>query len=170
MSQADHKSDKSDKKSDKKDRADKSDKKEPKAAADPAAVKTEPKKARSGGKREKGVVLSCPISPEGETRISPAYRPRLEKLYKEQVIARLMKEFKYKNPMQVPRLTKVTINCTMKDAVANPKILDNVIDEILYITGQRPVLTKAKKSVASFKVREGNRLGAMVTLRRARMW
>ena len=82
----------------------------------------------------------------------------------------MMKEFQFKNPMQVPRLAKVVVNCAVKEAVANPKVLDNTYEEIMAITGQKPVMTKAKKAIAAFKVRQGNTVGVMVTLRRARMF
>jgi large subunit ribosomal protein L5 len=72
--------------------------------------------------------------------------------------------------MQVPRLEKVVINCAVKDAVANPKVLDSTLEELMLIAGQKPVLTRAKKAIATFKVRKGNAVGAMVTLRRARMY
>jgi large subunit ribosomal protein L5 len=82
----------------------------------------------------------------------------------------MMKEFQFANVMEVPRIQKVTINCALKDAVGNPKILDSVVDEVMAITGQKPVLTRAKKAIAAFKIRKGNTLGVMVTLRRARMY
>jgi len=75
-----------------------------------------------------------------------------------------------KNPMEVPRLEKITINCAVKDAVGNPKVLDGAIEELMLITGQKPVLTRSRKAIAAFKVRAGNAVGVMVTLRRARMW
>jgi len=81
-----------------------------------------------------------------------------------------MKEFQYKNSMQVPRLSKVVVNCAVKDAAGNPKVLDGTFEEILAITGQKPVITRAKKAIAAFKVRAGNPVGVMVTLRRARMY
>ncbi|OFZ22331.1 MAG: 50S ribosomal protein L5 [Bdellovibrionales bacterium GWB1_55_8] len=81
-----------------------------------------------------------------------------------------MKEFQFKNPMQVPRLSKVVINCAVKDAVANPKVLDGTFDEIMTIAGQKPVMTRARKAIAAFKVRAGNPVGVVVTLRRARMY
>jgi len=91
-------------------------------------------------------------------------------LYKTKVIPALMKEFQFKNPMEVPRLDTVTINCAIKDAVANPKLLDGAVEEIMAITGQKPVLTRSRKAIAAFKVRQGNAVGVMVTLRRARMY
>ena len=81
-----------------------------------------------------------------------------------------MKEFQFGNSMQVPRLKKVTINCAVKEAVGNPKVLDSAYEDILAITGQKPVVTRARKAIASFKVRKGNAVGVMVTLRRARMY
>jgi len=90
--------------------------------------------------------------------------------YKSKVVPALMKEFQFANPMQVPRLTKVVVNCAVKDAVANPKVLDGTFEEIMAITGQKPVMTRAKKAIAAFKVRAGNPVGVMVTLRRARMY
>ncbi len=90
--------------------------------------------------------------------------------YKTKVVPALMKEFQFKSSMEVPRLTKVVINCAIKDAVANPKVLDGAIEEIMTITGQKPVLTRSRKAIAAFKVRAGNPVGVMVTLRRARMY
>ncbi|MCC7442012.1 MAG: 50S ribosomal protein L5 [Bdellovibrionales bacterium] len=81
-----------------------------------------------------------------------------------------MKEFKFKNPMEVPRITKVVVNCAVKEAVANPKVLDSTVEDFMWVTGQKPVMTRARKSIATFKIREGNALGVCVTLRRARMW
>jgi len=81
-----------------------------------------------------------------------------------------MKQYQFKNPMQVPRLAKVVVNCAVKDAVANPKVLDGTFEEIMAITGQKPVMTRARKAIAAFKVRAGNPVGVMVTLRRARMY
>ena len=82
----------------------------------------------------------------------------------------LTKQFSYKNPMQVPRLQKITVNMGLGAAVGNPKIIDSAVDELRAITGQKPVVTRAKKSIATFKLREGVPIGVMVTLRRERMW
>ena len=84
--------------------------------------------------------------------------------------ATLMKEFGYKNAMQVPRLVKITINMGLGEADHEPKIIDTAVEELRAITGQTPVVTRAKKSIATFKLREGQKIGAMVTLRRERMW
>ena len=93
-----------------------------------------------------------------------------QKKYREEVIPALMKEFNYSNPMQVPRLEKIVVNMSLADALQNAKILDIAAEEIMVITGQKPVITKAKKSIATFKLREGQKLGVMVTLRKERMF
>lgn len=96
--------------------------------------------------------------------------PRLAQRYKSEVVPALMKELALQNPMQVPRLQKVVVNMGLGEAVQNAKLLDSAVDELARITGQKPVITRAKKSIASFKLREGAAIGAMVTLRRERMW
>ena len=83
---------------------------------------------------------------------------------------KLISEFKLENPMEAPRLTRITINMGLGEAVSNPKILDTAVDELGAITGQRPVVTKAKKSIAVFKLRAGQKIGVMVTLRRDQMF
>jgi large subunit ribosomal protein L5 len=95
---------------------------------------------------------------------------RLKGHYRNEVVPALMKRFGYSNPMAVPRLTKVTVNSGVGDALQNIKLLDAVAEELAAITGQKPVITKARKSIASFKVREGNPIGAAVTLRGDRMY
>ena len=96
--------------------------------------------------------------------------PRLKTFYQKEVVPRLMQEFKYANVMQVPRLEKITLNMGLGEAVANPKILDSAVEELRSIAGQSPVVTRAKKAIANFKLRQGLKIGAMVTLRRERMW
>jgi large subunit ribosomal protein L5 len=95
---------------------------------------------------------------------------RLRERYKNEIAPALAKEFGIKNPMAVPRIEKVVINMGMGEAISNSKILDTAVDEIRAITGQKPVVTKAKKSIASFKLRQGMNIGAMVTLRGERMY
>jgi len=127
--------------------------------------------AKGKGKKGKDAAAgNVRIAAAGETKVSPAVTPRLEKLYRQKVVSSLMKQFDLKNPMEVPRIKKVTINCAVKEAVGNPKVLDGAYDEIMAITGQKPILTRARKAIATFKVREGNAVGVMVTLRRARMY
>lgn len=96
--------------------------------------------------------------------------PRLRKQYEEKVVPALMKKLELKNPMEVPRLERIVVNAVTKDAVANPKILDNLTAELAMITGQKPIPTRAKKAIAAFKLRKGIPLGAMVTLRKKRMY
>ena len=95
---------------------------------------------------------------------------RLKDKYHDEVIPAMMQEFGYKNAMQVPRLQKVTVNVGLGEATQNIKVLDSAVAEITAITGQRPVITRAKKAIANFKLREGVPIGCMVTLRRERMY
>jgi large subunit ribosomal protein L5 len=95
---------------------------------------------------------------------------RLRELYKKETIPALMKQFSYKNVMAVPRLVKINVNMGLGEAIANAKVLDVAAEELATITGQRPVVTKAKKSVAAFKLRQGMPIGATVTLRGDRMY
>ena len=95
---------------------------------------------------------------------------RLKKKYQEEVIPAMMKEFGYKNPLQVPRLEKITLNVGLGEATQNIKVLDAAVAEVGAITGQKPVITRAKKAIANFKLREGVPIGCMVTLRRERMY
>jgi large subunit ribosomal protein L5 len=95
---------------------------------------------------------------------------RLKKRYQQEVGPAIAKEFGIKNPMAIPRLEKIVVNMGMGEAIANAKILDTAADELKSITGQKPVITKAKKSIASFKLRQGMPIGVMVTLRGDRMY
>jgi large subunit ribosomal protein L5 len=94
---------------------------------------------------------------------------RLQEIYWKDVVPQLMKAFGYKNRMQVPRLEKITLNMGLGEAVQNVKILDSAVEELSLIAGQKAVITKAKRSIAAFKLREGMPIGVTVTLRRARM-
>jgi len=109
-------------------------------------------------------------APEQVTSTTPVEAPRKRKLYFEQAVPALVKQFSFKNPMQVPRLKKITVNMGLGAAVGNPKIIDSAVDEMRAITGQKPIVTRAKKAIATFKLREGVPIGVMVTLRRERMW
>jgi large subunit ribosomal protein L5 len=141
-----------------------------KAKADAKKAAAEANRAKAKKAKEEASASALKIAAPGETKSSPSKPTRLESHYKKKVVPALMKEFQFKNPMQVPRLTKVVINCAVKDAVANPKVLDGTFEEIMAITGQKPVMTRARKAIAAFKVRSGNAVGVMVTLRRARMY
>lgn len=96
--------------------------------------------------------------------------PRLKDMYESEIVPALIKKFGYKNRMQAPKLEKIVINMGLGDAKDNPKSLDAAVDDLTIIAGQKPVVTKAKKSVANFKVREGMKVGAKVTLRGSRMY
>ncbi|GCE47790.1 large subunit ribosomal protein L5 [Thermosporothrix hazakensis] len=95
---------------------------------------------------------------------------RLKEKYRQEVVPALQQEFNYKNPMQVPAVNKVVINIGMGEAIQNAKAMDAAVSDLAVITGQRPVITRAKRSVASFKLREGMPIGCMVTLRGERMY
>jgi large subunit ribosomal protein L5 len=95
---------------------------------------------------------------------------RLKEKYQTEVRKKLQEQFGIKNPMAVPKIEKVVLNMGMGEAISNAKILDSAVDELGQITGQKPVITKAKKSIASFKLREGQYIGAMVTLRGEKMY
>jgi large subunit ribosomal protein L5 len=96
--------------------------------------------------------------------------PRLKELYQTEVRKKIQDQFGIKNPMAVPKIEKVVLNMGMGEAISNAKILDSAVDELGQITGQKPIVTKAKKSIASFKLREGQAIGAMVTLRGEKMY
>ncbi len=101
---------------------------------------------------------------------SNGYVPRLKQVYRERVVPALMREFGYGNVMQVPRIEKVCINVGLGEAVQNAKAVEAASNDIALISGQRPVVTRARKSIANFKVRRGMPIGLMVTLRGDRMW
>ena len=94
----------------------------------------------------------------------------LKELYEKQVVPALTKKFEYKSTMQVPKLDKIVINIGLGDTRENPKALENAMKELAQITGQKPIVTKAKKSIAAFKIREGQDLGCKVTLRKDKMY
>lgn len=96
--------------------------------------------------------------------------PRMKERYKEVVLPTLMEEFGYKSIMQVPTLKKMVVNVGLGEALQNSKFLDGAVEDIAQITGQRPVITRARKSIATFKLREGNPIGIMATVRGNRMW
>jgi len=106
----------------------------------------------------------------GQAQHSAKDRPRLRTKFEKEVAPALIKEFELKNPMAVPHLHKIVVNMGVGDATQNAKVLDPAVNELGQITGQKPVVTRAKKSIAAFKVREGQAIGAMVTLRGDRMY
>lgn len=120
-----------------------------------------PKKAKGEGGEKQAQPKA--VSVEGVA-------PRFAAKYSNEVVPALTKQFGYKNPNQVPRIEKIVINMGLGQAVTNPKIIDSAVDELRAITGQKPVVTRSKKAIAAFKLRQNLPIGAMVTLRKARMW
>lgn len=96
--------------------------------------------------------------------------PRLQKRYRDELRGALMKEFGWTNLMRTPRLRKIVLNVGMGEALQTPKLMESTVEELTAIAGQKPVVTRARKSIANFKLREGQQIGARVTLRRDRMW
>jgi len=149
--------------------ADDKDKKPEQSEDDKAAAEAKKKeraekaKAKAGGKK-----TAEPTGP------APKYKrdkkPRLQRVYAETVRPAMMKEFSYATVMQVPRILKISVNMGLGAAKDEPKIIDNGVEELKAITGQSPVVSRAKKDIATFKVRKGQKIGVMVTLRRERMW
>jgi large subunit ribosomal protein L5 len=128
----------------------------------PKSASEKPAKADKAAKSDKSAKptkASLPIPPA-----------RLHKFYREKVVPDLMQKFGYKSVMQVPRLRKITLNMGVGEALGDKKILDNAVGDMTRIAGQKPVVTKARKSIAAFKVRAGFPIGCMVTLRGARMY
>src|SRR5215475_4728700 len=129
-----------------------------------------PKKASGGGKRRpKDEVRKAGFEAHIEEGLE-AKPARLKVRYRTEGVPALMKEFGFKNPNQVPRLEKIVINMGLGEALANNKLLESAVDQLGAITGQRPVVTRARKSIANFKLREGQAIGAAVTLRNDRMY
>jgi len=102
--------------------------------------------------------------------VTPKRVPRLKERYRKEIIPALMKQFRYKNELQVPRLEKVVVNMGLGEAVSNVKVIDNAMEELAAITGQRPIVTRAKGSEAGFKLRTGMPIGCKVTIRGDRMY
>jgi len=128
------------------------------------------KKAKPEGKRRAEKSESRQEATGPVTSTAEIEAPRFALRYTKEIIPALTKEFNFKNPNQVPRLQKIVVNMGLGAAVSNPKIIDAAVDEMRAITGQKPVVTRAKKAIATFKLREGVPIGAMVTLRQGRMW
>jgi len=120
-------------------------------------------------KEKKGAAQEEQRAPEA-ARHSARETPRLKTRFRSEIAPALMKEFELKNPMAVPHLEKIVVNMGVGEATQNAKVLDPAVGELAQITGQRPVVTRAKKSIAAFKVRAGQPIGAMVTLRGDRMY
>jgi large subunit ribosomal protein L5 len=145
--------------------------------AEKVTGKDKPKAAAKGTAKEAGKkAAKVAAKPKAEAAAQPAAppaekaRPRLWDYYRTECVPRMMQEFRYKSPMQVPRLQKIVVNIGLGEAIQNIKLLESAADELAVVTGQKPVVTRAKKSIAAFKLREGMPIGCMVTLRRERMY
>ncbi len=141
-----------------------SEKNKPKAAAKGTA-KEAGKKAAKAAPKAKAEAPAKPAAPPVEK-----VKPRLWEYYRTECVPRMMQEFRYKSPMQVPRLQKIVVNMGLGEAIQNIKLLESAAEELAAVTGQKPVVTRAKKSIAAFKLREGMPIGCMVTLRREHMY
>ena len=134
----------------------------------PAAAKEKGGGKKGGkGKKDEAKKVGFAATIEEGLEVQPA---RLKGRYRSEVVPALMKEFGFKNPNQVPKLEKITLNMGLGEALANNKIMESAVDQLAAISGQRPVVTRARKSIANFKLRQGQAIGAMVTLRNDRMW
>jgi large subunit ribosomal protein L5 len=165
------------------DEAPKGKKGKPEAEASGAKPPKEPKapKEGKGQKEPKEPKAAKGQAPKGDKKgkkedarpAEPARKaapPRLRDRYRASAAAALTKRFNYTNPMQVPRVRKIVVNMGLGAAVSNPKIIDSAVEELAQITGQKPIVTRAKKAISNYKLRTGVPIGAMVTLRRETMW
>jgi large subunit ribosomal protein L5 len=138
-----------------------------------AAAKGAPKGAAKGVDKKAAKTTAKPVDKAAEKKAAPPApkgTPRLMDYYRTECVPQMMQEFRYKSPMQVPRLKKVVVNIGLGEAIQNIKLLESASTELTAVTGQKPVVTRAKKSIAAFKLREGMPIGCMVTLRRDRMY
>ena len=140
-----------------------------------ADEKTKPDKKPEKAEKKKGKPAEQAAAPEAKAPAPkepprPAVPARLRIRYEQAVRPELMKEFGFKNPMQAPKLEKIVVNMGLGEAINNGKIIDASVEQLGSITGQKPVVTKSRKSIANFKLRQGQSIGAMVTLRGERMY
>jgi large subunit ribosomal protein L5 len=151
--------------------ADEKEQKKPKQPQQPkGGGEQKPAKAKGAKGEKKGAEAAEPPKPEGRPQTNIKGGSRLRNRFEKEIRPALMKELELTNPMAVPRVHKVVVNMGMGEATQNAKLLDPAATELGQITGQKPVITKAKKSIAAFKVREGMPIGVMVTLRGDRMY
>ena len=136
-------------------------------------AKTAAKGTAKGAEKKAAKAAAPPVEKSAKKAAAPPApkgTPRLCEYYRTECVPRMMQEFRYKSPMQVPRLKKVVVNIGLGEAIQNIKLLESASAELTAVTGQKPVVTRAKKSIAAFKLREGMPIGCMVTLRRDRMY
>ncbi len=149
--------------------AEKSEKSEEKKEAKAAKADAPAKVKKSKGRREEAKAKQAGFEANVEEGLK-AVPARLKVRFRKEGVPALMKEFSFKNPNQVPRLEKIVVNMGLGEALANNKILESGVDQLAALTGQKPVVTRARKSIANFKLREGQAIGAAVTLRSDRMY
>jgi large subunit ribosomal protein L5 len=136
-----------------------------------AKAQVNPKAAEAAEKKKAKAAAAAEKKSGGESAPPPkGYVPRLKKIYREKIAPELLKEFSYDSSMQVPRFVKVIVSMGVGEAKENKKLLDAAVEDLAHVTGQRAVKTKARKSIATFKIRQGQEIGARVTLRGAMMW
>ena len=142
------------------------DKKDAKAAKAPKPAAAAPAKQAKAEKPQKGAA-AAELAHAADQPHQPA---RFKEIYRKEIAPALTKQFGYKSPMEVPRISKIVLNMGVGEATADRKILDNAVADMTKISGQKPVITKARKAIAGFKIREGYPIGCMVTLRQERMY
>src|SRR5438874_5926174 len=126
------------------------------------------KKPKKGGKEKKAPATIQ--AAQGKVKAKGDHPARLAEAYKANVIPQLMKDFGYKNPMQVPKIEKIVVNMGLGEAISNNKLVEQAEEQMMAITGQKAVVTRSRKSIANFKLRENQAIGCMVTLRKYRMY
>jgi len=141
-----------------------------KPAQDDKAAKAKAPAAKPAAKPEKAAKADKPAKVEAGEQQAIKGPARLQAIYREKIVPELMKKFGYKTVMQVPRLEKITLNMGVSEAVADKKVMDNAVADLTKIAGQKPVVTKSRKAIANFKIRENVPIGTMVTLRGVRMY
>jgi len=141
-----------------------------KAKEDTAKVKEDTPKKEDTAKAKKAAPAKAASAKSAAEKAGPVQPARLQQHFREAVVPALMKQFGYKTAMQVPRIDKIVLNMGVGEAVNDKKILDNAVGDMTRIAGQKPVVTKAKKSIAGFKIRKDYPIGCKVTLRRSRMY
>lgn len=141
-----------------------------KGAAPRGGEKEKKASGKKGPAKEAAAAAKEPQKQVAEAPAGPRVPPRMKEAYREKVIPALMKEFGYKNPMQVPKLERIVLNVGMGQAIQNVKLLENAAAELGVLTGQKAIITRAKKAIAGFKLRQGMPIGTKVTLRSDRMY
>ena len=124
---------------------------------------------RTGTRAARGAAAVADAPPEASAE-EPPPTPRMRDLYREEIVPTMMREFGFTNPMQVPRIQKIVVNIGLGEALTNGRAMESATGDLTAITGQKPIITRARKSIAGFKIREGNPIGTCVTLRGARMY